>query len=235
MKKLFFPVLGLVMSLTLTACNSNNDTNDISQQEPSGDTSQQEPSGYDHELVKFPENYDKGINYATVIRGNVREEAYTSREAIEAVQNGQPIPNGTVITLEIYEDEELFDIFVMEKRTGWGDQNPPDTPRNGDWLYQEFNADRSVGYDIGIGRCFTCHANQERDNYVNTLDEMKSYELEDVTGAKDSSTESKFAVIPTEDWEVKAIGDDHEIIDDKEKEGMIQNVLLSFYFHQEKN
>jgi Cytochrome P460 len=224
-KKLLFSALALVVALTLTACNNNN----------TNDTSQQEPSEYDRELVKFPDNYDKGVNYATVNRGNVREEAYTSRKAIEAVQNGQPIPSGTVITLEIYEDEELSEIFVMEKRTGWGDQTPPDTPRNGDWLYQEFNGDRSLDYEEDIGRCFTCHANQERDDYTNTLGEMKSYELEDVTGSKDSNTESRLAGIPTEDWEVKSLDDNHKIIDDEEKEGMIQNTLTTFYFHEEKS
>ncbi|MEK4535874.1 hypothetical protein NST21_11105 [Peribacillus sp. FSL K6-1552] len=50
MKKLLFPFLALVMSLTLTACNNNNDTNGISQQEPSGDTSQQEMSEFSREL-----------------------------------------------------------------------------------------------------------------------------------------------------------------------------------------
>jgi hypothetical protein len=120
----------------------------------------------------------------------------------------------------------------MEKRDGWGDQNPPDTPRNGDWLYQEFNGDRSVDYEEDIGRCFTCHANQERDDFVNTLDEMKNYEL---TGSKDSSTESRFAGISMEGWEVNAIGDNHEIIDDEKKGEMIQNTLLTFYFHREKN
>ena len=233
MKKRLFLSLVLVMALTLTACN--NDTNDMSQQEPSGDTSQQEPSEYDRELVKFPENYKEGVLYTTVNRGNMRGEIYTSREVIEAVQDGQPIPSGAVITYEIYNDEELSEIFVMEKRTGWGDQNPPDTPRNGDWLYQEFNGDRSLDYEEDIGRCFSCHANQERDEYMHRFEEMESYELEDVTGYKDSNTESRFAGIPTEDWEVKAIGDHLEIIDDEEKEGMIQNVLLSFYLHQEKN
>ncbi|MED4169733.1 hypothetical protein [Priestia megaterium] len=123
MKKILFPILALVVALTLIACNRNDDTNDTNE------TSQQDPSEYDRKLVKFPDNYDKGVNYATVNRGNVREEAYTSREAIEAVQNGQPIPSGTVITLEIYEDEELSEIFVMEKRDGWGDQPPPPIPR----------------------------------------------------------------------------------------------------------
>jgi hypothetical protein len=150
------------------------------------------------------------------------------------VQDGQPIPSGTVITLKIFEDEELYRYFVMEKRDGWGSQYPPDM-RNGEWEYNAFTADGAVAYEEDIGRCFTCHANQMRDEFVNKYDEMKSYEFEDVTGSKDSSTESRFAGIPTEDWEVKAIGDNREIIDDVEKEGMIQNVLLTFYLHEEMN
>lgn len=182
------------------------------------------------------------VNYTTVNRGNVREELYTSQEAIEAVQNGQPIPDGTVITLEIYRDEKLDEIFVMEKRDGWVDQNPPEM-RNGDWLYQEFNGDKSVDYEEDIGRCFSCHANQERDDFVNTLDEMKKYDLEDFTGSKDSSTESKIAGIPTKHWEVKALDDNLEasrdilhgnsLMEDEEKVGIIQKVLLMIHFNQE--
>jgi hypothetical protein len=242
MKKLFIKAFALVMALILTACNSNNDTNDMSQQEPTGDTSQQEPTGdtsqqdpsvYDRELVKFPENYKEGVLYTTVSRGNMRGEIYTSREAIEAVQGGQPIPSGTVITYEIYDDDELSEIFVMEKRTGWGDQNPPDTPRNGDWLYQEFNGDRSLDYEEDIGRCFTCHANQERDDYMQRFDEMKSFDLEDVTGSKVSNTESRFAGISTEGWEINAIGDNNEMIDDEKKREMIQSTLLAFHLNRE--
>jgi hypothetical protein len=242
MKKLLYPSLALVISLTLTACNNNNVKNGISQQEPSGDISQQEPSGYDRELVEFPENYDKGVNYTTVHRGNVREELYTSQEAIEAVQNGQQIPDGTVITLEIYRDEELDEIFVMEKRTGWGDQTPQGTPRNGNWQYQEFNADRSLDYEEDIGRCFSCHANQERDDFVNTLDEIKGYDLENFTGSKDSITESQIAGIPTDQWRVKAVDDNlgdsrdilhgNSILEDEEKAGIIQKVLLMIHFNQ---
>jgi hypothetical protein len=43
------------------------------------------------ELVKFPENYAEGMHYATVDRGNITEEMFTSRAAIDAVKNGQPI------------------------------------------------------------------------------------------------------------------------------------------------
>jgi hypothetical protein len=51
------------------------------------------------ELVTFPENDAEGVRYAIVERGNLREEIYTSRAAIDAVKNGQPIPSGTVISL----------------------------------------------------------------------------------------------------------------------------------------
>lgn len=242
MKKLFFPSLALVMSLTLTACN-NTDTNGISQQEQS--SAKQESPGSGTELVKFPEGYEKGELFTTVTRGNTYEELYTSREAIEAVQDGQPIPSGTVITLEIYEDEELDQIFVMEKRTGWGDQNPPDM-RNGDWKYQSFSPDGSVDEEADIGRCFSCHANAERDDYVNKLDEMKSYDLDELTGSKDGSTESQIIGFHAKGWEVKEVAahmdgrqdvldEESGLIGDEIEEGIVQDVLLTIYLNQLNN
>lgn len=244
MKKLLFPSLAIVMSLTLIACNNNKDTNGTSQQEPSGDTSTKEISEFSRDLVEFPENYDKGVNYTTVNRGNVREELYTSKDAIEAVQSGKPIPSGTVITLEIYSDEKLSEIFVMEKRTGWGDQIPEGTPRNGDWQYEEFNADRSLDYEEDIGRCFTCHANQERDDFMNTLDEMKDFDLEEFTGSKDSDTEPQIGGISAAQWEVMEVdnnledpknnmhGERSDLMGDKEKAELVQKVLLINHFNK---
>jgi hypothetical protein len=76
------------------------------------------------ELVKFPEGYADGVHYTTVNRGNIREELFTTGAAIEAVKNGQPIPSGTVITMEDYRDGKLFRYVVMEKHTGWGADHP---------------------------------------------------------------------------------------------------------------
>jgi hypothetical protein len=47
------------------------------------------------DLVKFPENYAEGVHYATVKRGNITEELFTTRAAIDAVKKGQPLPSGT--------------------------------------------------------------------------------------------------------------------------------------------
>jgi hypothetical protein len=241
MKKLLFHFLALMMIIIIPACNSNNDTNHVSQQEPSGESFEQPSSGAGTILVKFPENYNKGVLYTTVTRGNTYEELYTSREAIEAVKNGEPIPTGTVITLEIYEDEELDRIFVMEKRNGWAEQNPSEM-RNGDWQYQEFTEDGAVNEEADIGRCFSCHANQERDDYVNTLDEMKDFDLDNYIGFNEGNIESQIAGIPIDEWEVKEVGnnlkaqqDEHDLIAQMSKEEMIQKALFMIHFKKEKS
>jgi Cytochrome P460 len=143
------------------------------------------------ELVKFPENHAQGVLYATVDRGNRRQEMFTSRAAIDAVKNGQPIPSGTVITLIDYlakldrRGNPLRDAsgglikgrisryVVMEKRTGWGAESPPEL-RNGGWEFQVFNADRLVNQNENVSRCFSCHKSRERQDFVFTLDQMKS-------------------------------------------------------------
>jgi hypothetical protein len=110
------------------------------------------------------------VHYATVKRGNITEELFTSRTAIDAVKKGQPIPSGTVITMEDYRDGKLFRYIVMEKRTGWGAEYPPDK-RNGEWEFQAFNDDKSVNHSENLDRCFACHKGQ---GFVFTLDRMKS-------------------------------------------------------------
>jgi hypothetical protein len=125
------------------------------------------------ELVKFPENYAAGVLYATVERGNIHEEIFASRAAIEAVKNGQPIPSGTVITLVDTRDGKLFRYVVMEKRTGWGAEYPPEK-RNGEWEFQAFNADKSVNRNENLDRCFSCHKSQENEDFMFTFDQMKS-------------------------------------------------------------
>lgn len=125
------------------------------------------------ELVKFPENFAEGVHYATMPRGNIRQELFTSRVTIEAVKNGQPIPSGTVITLVDYRYDKLFRYVVMEKRMGWGAEYPPEL-RNGEWEFQAFNADKSVNRNENLSRCFSCHKGQAQRDFVFTRDRMKS-------------------------------------------------------------
>jgi len=54
----------------------------------------------DGEKVQFPQGYDGGVHYATINCGNIREELFTSRTAIDALKSGQPMPSGGVTTVE---------------------------------------------------------------------------------------------------------------------------------------
>jgi hypothetical protein len=123
--------------------------------------------------VKFPANFENGVRYATVERGNIKEDIFTGREAIEAAKRGKPLPSGTVITLVDYRDGKLFRYVVMEKRSGWGSQYP-ESKRNGEWEYQAFNADKSVNRAETLDRCFSCHKSQAANDFVFTLDRMKT-------------------------------------------------------------
>lgn len=124
------------------------------------------------ELVQFPAKFAEGVHYATVNRGDIRQELYTSREAIDAARAGRPFPSGTAITLADFRDGKLYRYVVMEKRTGWGANHSPEK-RNGEWEFQAFNADRSVNRNENLDRCFSCHKGQAASDFVFTRDRMK--------------------------------------------------------------
>jgi len=130
------------------------------------------PTWAERGLVKFPENYAAGVRYAVVNRGDIREEIYTSEAAVNAVRNDKPVPDGTVLTLVDYRDGRLHRYVVMEKRSGWGADYPPEL-RNGEWEFEAFNADRTVKTNDDVSRCFACHKAQAQRDYVFTLERMK--------------------------------------------------------------
>ncbi|MFY0762513.1 cytochrome P460 family protein [Metabacillus dongyingensis] len=254
MEKRLFLSFALLLVITLTACNNNDTgTKDMSQQEENSSgakSGEYAEIGSGANIVKFPEALEKGIVFATYDRGDIHENIYVnSREAIEAVQNGEELPSGTVITLEGFRDGELEHYLVMEKRTGWGSQYSPEE-RTGEWEFQAFTPDREVMEDgIGgraIGQCYTCHANQLRDDYLNSMDQMKEFDLGEISQSKNSSSETPIAAIPTEQWNVSEISahmkdskdvnkEESHLIDDEEKAIKIQDVLLKMYLQQYKS
>ncbi|WP_429459572.1 cytochrome P460 family protein [Paraburkholderia sp. JPY465] len=135
-----------------------------------------------NDRVAFPANYKDGIHYTTVERGNIREEIYANREAIEAAKKGQPLPSGTIITMEDYRDGRLFRYIVMEKRTGWGERYAQDV-RNGDWEFQSFQPDRTVNRSENVSRCMGCHKAQGNNDFVFTLDRMRSAKVSQAESA----------------------------------------------------
>jgi hypothetical protein len=252
MKKRLFHSFTLLLALIVTACSNNDNESLETSQQGQEDTPQQKQDyaeiGSGAHLVKFPEDLKEGIVFATYDRGDIHENIYVnSREAIEAVQNGEELPSGTIITLEGFRDGELEHYLVMEKRTGWGSQYSPEE-RTGEWEFQAFTPDEEVMEDgIGgpaIGRCYTCHANQERDQFMNSMDQMKEFDLGEISQSKNESIETAIEDIPADHWNVREISaglidsmnkKESNLIEGQEKVDIIQDILLKMYLQQFKS
>jgi hypothetical protein len=116
---------------------------------------------------------------------------YAPAVTIKALRNGEPVPSGTVITMVKYRakldaegnplkgengrfiKDELIGFSVMEKRTGWGTEYPPDI-RNGEWEFQDFTADKRPNDKVNLAACFQCHKSQASKDYLFTFDKIKA-------------------------------------------------------------
>jgi Cytochrome P460 len=126
--------------------------------------------------IKFPEGFDTGVLYTTVDRADLKQyrELFGPAAAVEAAKKGQPLPDGTVLTLVQYKAKldaqgnpekdangrfikgDVVGYAVMEKQPGWGTTIPEDI-RNANWEYRGFKADKSVNDKANLKGCFECH------------------------------------------------------------------------------
>lgn len=124
--------------------------------------------------VTFPANFDQMVMYGDYRRGSGGELAYALPETIATAKADQPLPAGTVLVLEIYGDNALTAYFVMEKGVDWGLAFPEEL-RTGDWHFQEFDGNRQVRVGANINRCISCHQQQASNDFMYTLERMRSY------------------------------------------------------------
>jgi hypothetical protein len=130
------------------------------------------------EKVGYPADYSKKfVRYAVVdAPGPKRVRTfYAIPEAIRDAKPRQPLPDGTVLVMEVREaqrdssgepirdadgrfmpSEKIVGLWVQEKKAGWGAEYS-DSVRNGEWEYARFNEDGSRVKDADLGRCFACH------------------------------------------------------------------------------
>jgi hypothetical protein len=144
--------------------------------------------------IVFPENHAQGVLYATVDRADnkqFRELYVNNAAALEAAKKGEPLPNGTVLTLVQYAAKldaqgnpekdangrfmktNVVGFAVMEKRAGWGAEYPENI-RNGEWEYQAFKPDKTVNTAANLTNCFTCHKPLDKEDFVFSYDRMKA-------------------------------------------------------------
>jgi len=143
--------------------------------------------------VAFPAGYDKGVMYWSFDRADNKQhrEYYAPAAAIEAAKKGQPLPQGTVLTMLQYSTklgadgnpekdangkfikDKLVAYAVMQKGAGWGAEYPDDV-RNGEWEYQVFTADKAVNEKANLKACFGCHKPKASADYLFTLEQLKA-------------------------------------------------------------
>lgn len=123
--------------------------------------------------VTFPQ-LDKLVHYTTVRRGDVTEHISTTREAIEAIQKGMPVPNGTHFVLADYRNEKIYRYFVMEKGPGWG-ADFEERRRTGDWQFQWYWPDRRINLQENTARCMSCHSSQKGQDYLFTARRLPEF------------------------------------------------------------
>jgi hypothetical protein len=144
--------------------------------------------------IAFPENYAKGVRYLTLDMPDSRDvrDYYASREAAAAAKKGEPLPDGTVITVVVHaaqldadgkvardangrliKTDRILGYTAMEKHAGWGNAYPS-VVRNGDWEYQAFRADETPNPNANLTSCFNCHRPQAANDFVFTYDSLKA-------------------------------------------------------------
>lgn len=124
-----------------------------------------------NEAVTFPETYREDVHYATVTRGDIREEIFTTPAALAAAREGRPFPDGTVIMMEDYRGDELNRYIVMEKRAQWASVSEA-----GAWLFREFAPDKTPNRSENGSRCASCHQSQAANDFVFTTRQMREHD-----------------------------------------------------------
>lgn len=122
----------------------------------------------------FPKDFDRYVLYATYDRGFAKEEAFALPETVAIAKAGKPLPPGTQLVLGIWRARQLAEYFVMEKGVNWGADFPADV-RTGDWHFQQFDTNRQIRRTAFAERCQSCHSSQSHDDYLFTIDRMRTY------------------------------------------------------------
>jgi hypothetical protein len=124
--------------------------------------------------VTFPKDFKQMVMYGDYRRGSGGELAYALKETIDIAKAGQPLPPGTRLVLEIYENGALTSYFVMEKGVDWG-LEVEEEKRTGDWHFQQFGVNGEVNRTSIAERCESCHQGQESNDFMFTRERMEAY------------------------------------------------------------
>ncbi len=143
--------------------------------------------------VRFPKDYQTSFTQYMTINFPKRPQVrkyYANQVALTAARDGKPLPNGSVLFVEVFKPQldgagkpvkggdgffvadTLAVYTAMEMQAGWGEE-VPEMLRNGDWNYAVFTPDKSHKKGINQAKCFACHKPLTEDSFVFSLDKLR--------------------------------------------------------------
>jgi cytochrome c553 len=143
--------------------------------------------------VRFPENHKSFTKYATMNFPDTRQvrHYYANDVAMEAARSGKPLPDGSIILVEVYSAKldnqkkpvagpdgffvggEISFYAAMARQSGWGN-DIPDILRNDSWNYAIFEPNRQQRARTNHAECFACHKPLHNESFLFTLKQLSS-------------------------------------------------------------
>jgi len=148
------------------------------------------------EPMKLPQNYRENfILYAIVDRPDaVTRKIYITPPAIDAIRNGEDLPERTQIVIEAYDDARAKDgsilrdaqghfvpasvqseVHVAELRSEWQIEDLASSSRLGNWNFDAFDSTTGVPNHMLRFDCFSCHNNAYSTNFLFTQAQLFAY------------------------------------------------------------
>jgi len=141
--------------------------------------------------VTFPEGYKESFTKYHTINFPATKQVryyYANRAAVAAAKAGKPLPDGSVLFVEVYaakldSDKPVTDgdgFFVADKLllytamardAGWG-KDIPEMLRNDNWNYAVFTADKQHRTGVNQAECLACHKPLNNVSYTFTLKQL---------------------------------------------------------------
>jgi hypothetical protein len=141
--------------------------------------------------VTFPEGYKEMFTkYHTVNVPATKQVRYyyANNAAVAAAKAGKPLPDGSVLFVEVYAAkldgdkpvtggdgffvaDKLLLYTAMARDAGWG-KDIPEMLRNDNWNYAIFTADKQHRPGVNQAECLACHKPLNNVSYTFTLKQL---------------------------------------------------------------
>src|SRR6266436_4555744 len=141
--------------------------------------------------VTFPEGYKESFTkYHTISFPATKQVRYyyANKAAVAAAKAGKPLPDGSVVFVEVYAakldsdkpvtggdgffvPDKLLLYTAMGRDAGWG-KDIPEMLRNDNWNYAIFTADKQHRPGVNQAECLACHKPLNNVSYTFTLKQL---------------------------------------------------------------